>query len=518
MKSRITAVLAVLVVVSIAVGCDKVALLAPTQSTITLSVNSTSVAANGTVEVTATVIEQAGTAVHNGTEVTFTSSVGTLEPRVARTEGGIARTTFRAGTTSGTAKISAFSGAARATDVELLVGGAAASTVVVRTDPASVTPNGGTVNVIATVRDVSGNPLPGAQVVFTADNGTLGSNGATTDANGEARTTLATSRQTVVRASVAGKEGQATINLVNLPNVGLTASTNTPAVGVPVTFTITPGTVTNGNPVQSVTFDPGDGSPVRTLGTGTTSFSHTYTSAGTFTATATITDNAGNRGVGTATITAQRSQPTATVTASPSTANVGDPVTFTINSTAGANGPAIQSVQVTFPDGQSVTVGPGSQTLVRSFGAPGTYVVRARATDQAGTVSSDGTTSVIIRERAALEVNLEAFSNDPAVVVDCFPRDTTTFPKTCTATGFSLVQPPPPTAPLRVAFRAATTGVVSPDNIVRYTWNFDDGTTETTMNRTTDHVFQRNRTYVVTVTVTTAAGSTGNGRVTLIVQ
>nr|MBA3271261.1 Ig-like domain-containing protein [Acidobacteriota bacterium] len=212
--SRTTAHLFLFIFIVATVACDKVALLAPTGSTVTLSISSTSVASNGTAEVIATVIESAGTPVHNGTEVTFQSSVGQVDPAVVRTEGGIARTTFRANGASGTARVTAFSGGARATDVEVLVGGAAASTVNVRTDPSSVPQNGGTVQVIATVRDISGNSLPSAQVVFTSDNGALAANSALTDQNGEARTTLTTNRQTVVRASVAGREAQSTVNLV----------------------------------------------------------------------------------------------------------------------------------------------------------------------------------------------------------------------------------------------------------------------------------------------------------------
>src|SRR5918994_1223830 len=93
----------------ICAACDKVPLLAPTQSTLTLSINTTTVAINGTAEVLATVTEQSGTPVHNGTTVTFTASVGVVEPREVRTEGGVARTTFRANSQSGTARIGAFS-------------------------------------------------------------------------------------------------------------------------------------------------------------------------------------------------------------------------------------------------------------------------------------------------------------------------------------------------------------------------------------------------------------------------
>ncbi len=107
-------------------GCEKMSLVSPTGSTITLTVNKTSVPINGTAEITAAVIESAGTPVQNGTVVTFTSSFGMIEPREARTEGGTARVTFT-GTQSGTAKIGAFSGGAKtAAELEVRVGAAAA--------------------------------------------------------------------------------------------------------------------------------------------------------------------------------------------------------------------------------------------------------------------------------------------------------------------------------------------------------------------------------------------------------
>src|SRR5918993_1904665 len=160
--SRTTARVFLSILIVATVACDKVALLAPTGSTVTLSISSTTVASNGTAEVIAAVIESSGTPVHNGTEVTFQSSVGIVDPAVGRTEGGIARTTFRANGASGTATVTAFSGGARATDVEVLVGSAAASTVTVRTSPTSVSQNGNSVEVTATVRDLSGNGLPAA--------------------------------------------------------------------------------------------------------------------------------------------------------------------------------------------------------------------------------------------------------------------------------------------------------------------------------------------------------------------
>src|SRR5258708_5212076 len=93
-------------------ACDKVNLLAPTGSTLTISVNRTAVPIGGTAEVVAVVVESAGTAPQNGTVVTFSSTFGTMTPQEAQTSGGVARATFTA-TGSGEASINAFSGGAK---------------------------------------------------------------------------------------------------------------------------------------------------------------------------------------------------------------------------------------------------------------------------------------------------------------------------------------------------------------------------------------------------------------------
>ncbi len=68
-------------------SCDQLPLTAPTESIITLNVSTTVVPINGSAEIIASVTESAGTPVHNGTVVTFTSSFGTMEPR-ERTDPG----------------------------------------------------------------------------------------------------------------------------------------------------------------------------------------------------------------------------------------------------------------------------------------------------------------------------------------------------------------------------------------------------------------------------------------------
>ena len=75
------------------------------------------------------VIESAGTPVQNGTVVTFTSSLGTVEPREARTSNGQVTVRYLSGSQSGTAKVGAFSGGSKSEDLQILVGSAAAGAV-----------------------------------------------------------------------------------------------------------------------------------------------------------------------------------------------------------------------------------------------------------------------------------------------------------------------------------------------------------------------------------------------------
>jgi hypothetical protein len=96
----------------IVTACKSSPLVAPVASTITMSSSATSLTPGGTAEVSAVVIEEAGTPVHDGTLVTFTATLGTVEPAEVETRDGVATTTFTAGNTAGTAQIAAASGQA----------------------------------------------------------------------------------------------------------------------------------------------------------------------------------------------------------------------------------------------------------------------------------------------------------------------------------------------------------------------------------------------------------------------
>ena len=296
-----TAIVGSLLAALIVVGCDKVPLLAPTNTTIRLVSGLGVLPIAGSTEITAIVIESAGTPVQNGTVVTFTSSLGTVEPREARTANGQVTVRFVAGTQSGPAKIGAFSGGSKSDDLEILVGAAAAAVVSLRADSTVVPSTGGSTDVIATVLDTGGNPLRGAPVSFTTTAGQLAQSTVLTNDAGDARTTLTTNVNADVTARVGGgataPTGKITISARSLPLISITVAgplggqANSAEVGQPAIFTIRSETGTDGNAIRSVLVDFGDGASTR-LGAlpNTTTVSHVYNRTGAFTVTATATD------------------------------------------------------------------------------------------------------------------------------------------------------------------------------------------------------------------------------------
>jgi len=224
-----------LVVLALAVaGCDNTQLVAPTKSTISVSASTRLLPSGGSTEVTAIVVEEAGTPVTNGTTVRFSTSLGRVDPVEAQTRNGVATTTFFAMNTSGVARITAISGAASAGSananvVEITIGAAAVNTVTLRASPGSVGPLGGAVELIATVVGENGQALSGLLVTFNTDQGTLATTTATTDSNGQARTTLTTTQKATVSATAGTKtSSNVTVDLRSGPGVSISC---TPASG-----------------------------------------------------------------------------------------------------------------------------------------------------------------------------------------------------------------------------------------------------------------------------------------------
>src|SRR5688572_16618513 len=245
-RSRLALCLALLTAVatlSLVSACDKVPLLAPSGSVITLFPTATFVPANGQIEIVATVIEQgtaptppatpgtgggttttssagSGTPVHNGTVVSFTTTIGRIEPREARTNNGQVRVTFFADGQSGTATITAFSGGASGKIENLAVGSAAIERLVLSASPQTLSPTGGTATVQARAENITGAAVPGILVTFSTDNGVLSNSTAVTDNNGLATTTLTTTAAAKVTANVSGKTAE--VNVTLRPRTGVT--------------------------------------------------------------------------------------------------------------------------------------------------------------------------------------------------------------------------------------------------------------------------------------------------------
>jgi PKD repeat protein len=387
------ALAAVLLAVATFSACDKVPLLAPTESTITLNVSTTTVQVNGSATLMASVVEAAGTPVHNGTVVTFTASFGTVEPPEAATNGGVATARFVAGTQSGTAVIGAFSGGARAETVEVRVGGAAAGAVVLRAEPRGV----GVADLVATVVDESGNLLTGVPVSFSTSAGQVSPITSITDANGEARSTISTSREATVTARAGAQTATVTITPSG-NSVTITPPTNGVEAGVAAAFRIAPAT---GVTLTNVIINWGDSSAPTVLGTLTaeTQVVHTYSRAGIYTIRATTTDAQGITADTTfiVNVTEQSTIPV-TLTATPNPVSVSSPaqqglVSFQAQAGAlGGSSATISTYSWDFGDGGG-TQTTGAATNHRYI-APGNY--QATVTVRS-TTGQQGFASIAIR-------------------------------------------------------------------------------------------------------------------------
>jgi hypothetical protein len=139
MRHRIVRTTVCLAALALASACDDIAILAPTGSELTLVTNSASLAANGSMEITAIVLrgqyavgEQGGTAVVPGggppvrddTVVTFITTLGRIAPAEAKTRDGKATVTLFGDGRTGTATVTAFSGPAFS-DLDITISAAA---------------------------------------------------------------------------------------------------------------------------------------------------------------------------------------------------------------------------------------------------------------------------------------------------------------------------------------------------------------------------------------------------------
>jgi hypothetical protein len=408
---------------SFASACDKVPLLAPTGSVISLFAAANTVPLNGDIEIVANVIENgttaatpttptngtpgtttpgttstttagAGTPVQNGTLVSFTTTIGRIEPSEARTSNGQVRVRFIAGNQSGVATITAFSGGASGKLENLKVGAAGVERVLVTASPQTLGPSGGSSTITARVEDVSGTGLPGIPVSFSTDAGAFSSSTVTTDASGTAQTTLTTSRAAKVTVNVAGKTADVSIGLNPRTGITLAGPTTPVSAGVPATFTVGVGSTAN---VRDVTIDFGDGER-RSLGaiSGSTTIQHTYLEAGTFSVTASATEASGfSETVSTAVTILPGQPPAVIITASNNNPSVGETVIFTAT-VSGATSTVLR-YEWNFGNGAvPATAETTGNRATASYANTGTKIITVRVVQATGP-SGDGQTAIVVK-------------------------------------------------------------------------------------------------------------------------
>jgi hypothetical protein len=310
----------------------------------------------------------AGTPVQNGTVITFTTSLGRIEPSEARTHDGQATVRLVTGTASGSATVTAFSGGA-SSSLTLKVGTAAAGRVILTTTPQALGANGGSVTVQAQVTDEGGGPVGGVPVTFSTDKGSISPSTAATDASGVATTTLTTTATAKITATAGAQSGTATVTVNARSLASFTVAPSSTTAGSPVVFTVTP---TAGANVSNVRVNFGDGE-VRDTGaiSAAVTLPKVYTSSGVFTATATATDGSG-AGESPLSTTVIVSSLGVTLTAAPNPTQVGVPTTFTATVPAGT---AVDHYVFTFSDGVTRNTG-GANSTNRTFSSRGLQTVR----------------------------------------------------------------------------------------------------------------------------------------------
>lgn len=406
--TTIAALLTALIGLSLVSACDKVPLLAPSGTVITLFPAASSVPINGQIEIVATVIENgvtttppatggtgtttttsqagAGTPVQNGTLVSFTTTIGRVEPSEGRTQNGQVRVKFFANGQSGLATITAFSGGASGKIENLAVGAAAAGRIVV-TSSQSLGPAGGTTEVRARVEDEAGSPLAGVPVTFRTTAGTLSSTSAVTNDAGIATVSLTTNRTSTVTASAGAQSSDIEITLGARLISSVTPTPAAASVGVPISFAIV--SPDNAN-ISDASISFGDGAS-QSLGSfsGSRTASYAYNTPGNYTVTVTARDSLGTTQTQTASVTIGALPLTLTATPNPAAPNA--PVTLTAGGTTGIQ---VRAYRWTYGDGGTGETS-GPQTT-HSYSQRGTYTVRVDVIGLNGSVVATQNTTVTI--------------------------------------------------------------------------------------------------------------------------
>ena len=254
------------------------------------------------------------------------------------------------------------------------------------------------------------------------------------------------------------------------PTASFDFSPAAPLVNEPVFFNAAKSQPAPGRTITSYSWNFGDG----TTGSGVT-VQKTYGTAGTYTVTLTVTDDLGRQGTTSKTVApAESTPPTADFDFSPTAPATGQAIFFTAAKSKAATGRRIVSYDWNFGAGTS---GSG-MNVEKTYDTPGTYVVTLTVTDDVG---KKGTTSKTVAVTTGGSGGVRAsFTFSPS---DPQPNDLVTFNATESS---------------------------SPAGIVKYRWDWGDGTFDEYGSNApiAQHKFTPERTYVVRLTVTDAAGKT----------
>ena len=477
--TRSTVALFVALAALVTASCEQVPLLAPSESTITVTTSTSTLPIGGSTQVTAFVSESSGTPVHNGTLVRFTSTLGRVEPAEVETRGGSATTTFIAGNDSGIAEIRATSGGATGGDgatptnaVSIRVGAAAANSVVLTASPSRVPASGGTITLIGSALDASGNRLTGVPITFSSDSGTLSATVAVTDSTGEARVSLTTNREARVTAHAGDKTSAVfTVGVNTATSLTLATSPAAPLAGTPVTLNIRPAAGTT----PRVVVDWGDG---RTDNIGIVAaernVTHVYQASGSYTVTATATGD-GDTFTTSASVTVSSAAAVTVSDPAPANPQPGTAVIVTVTPTAGTT----PRVVVAWGDGTQEDLGvvTGARSVTHSYQSPGNYLLDVTSTTAGDTFS---VTKVVI-VRSPVVVTIAANPTNP---------------ERCEL----------------VTFTAAPSEAIS-----SYRWTVD-GAVAAESSNTLTRSFTTSGTKIVSVTATTSDGRTGIGQTQVLVR
>jgi hypothetical protein len=404
------------------VSCERVPLLAPSGSTITLTASATALSVNGTAQLIAQVVEPSGTPPHSGTHIIFTTSLGSILPAESDTDiNGRVLAIFKAGSDNGTATITASSGGVvvpAANALKISVGTAAVGRVIVSANPALIPATGGTAVISATVSDINGNALAFAPVAYSTTAGVIDPPLATTDSNGVATSNLRTSTTATVTASVGAQggtgtggggtggggtttptapaptgqaSGSVTVNVAAAPTLVIAPPSTPPAAGLPAIFTFTVTVpAANGSAIRDLTVNWGDGTPTQDLGvvTSTSTQTHVFRAAGNYVISAVLTDTFGNTVPQSTQITVIPVQrPGIQITQSPNPGHSGVPTTLLIQVTP-ATGIGVQDLLVDYGDGQSADLGGTSSAQIQHIytvpAGSSTFTVRVTVLDTSG--------------------------------------------------------------------------------------------------------------------------------------